>query len=887
MKHYLCIVLFLALFQSFCIGREQIEVQHVTSDIVLDDSVDYHVLSSSDAISSGVKIDICSTESWLFFDNIKPDDFLSRFSSSVTINGEPLKADVNARVSLYRLGTVVTAHPADYCPLTTFTEHCMKGESDNYTLLYYYTNCPPDSAPANLVRSLRSDNSIRSFKLKRGYMATFATNADGMGYSRVYIADKSDLEIPELPMELDGKVSFVRVFRWHYTSKKGWAGSKWPEMPEGLKYAPEQANLTNSTWYYNWGSHPTINPLNAQKSYNQEYVPEKWGAGGMWNGVYTIEDACHLMGYNEPDHTEQSNVSVEKAIEEWPLMMKTGMRLGSPATTDFSWLYSFMNQCRQRHYRVDYVVIHAYWGGLSASEWYDRLKNVHERTKRPLWIKEWNNGANWTKESWPSSQSEQYAKQLRDLTDIVNMLDTCSFIERYSIYNWVEDKRMIIDKTGKLTPAGEFYAGNNAPYFYNPDNDVVMDWRFNEAPVLMYDSITSAGNLSLSWTDTNGEQVGHFCLYEDGNEILSTTASRALLDMLPANDVSYTVSSVPEDDSKSGLLSNSVKLSVSNNNAADWLFADEMVLREKWQPLLFRNPLSSSPLAFAGVATYRNKLPLTARLRRVTPKALDARLRTWEYQLNPSFYNPDTLAVMLMPAGRYTDGSMKMEAKTVEGVDEKWKSVAFDTSFEDIPVVVLSAQESSSDTAFAICVRNVTRYGFEVRLRYEGRLHKPNHTENLAYLAVSEGCGSICGRRIEAGYTNDASVGSSLTEMCQVVMKSEYAVPPMIFAQMVTENDTITSTLRLQRRGTSSFTIFKDREKSVAHELVKPEKVGWIAVGKPEDTGVNPIVASTQQAACLLLSGKNFDGYVVPERGTKYIGKKKGIKNESIKLFNY
>ena len=52
-------------------------------------------------------------------------------------------------------------------------------------------------------------------------------------------------------------------------------------------------------------------------------------------------------------------------------------------------------------------------------------------------------------------------------------------------------------------------------------------------------------------------------------------------------------------------------------------------------------------------------------------------------------------------------------------------------------------QVSSSDTAFAICVRNVTRYGFEVRLRYEGRLHKPNHTENLAYLAVSEGCGSI------------------------------------------------------------------------------------------------------------------------------------------------
>ena len=90
--------------------------------------------------------------------------------------------------------------------------------------------------------------------------------------------------------------------------------------------------------------------------------------------------------------------------------MQTGMRLGSPATTDFNWLYNFMNECRQRNYRVDYVVVHAYWGGLSATEWYQKLKVIHQRTKRPLWIKKWNNGANWTKESWPSSQNEQYAK---------------------------------------------------------------------------------------------------------------------------------------------------------------------------------------------------------------------------------------------------------------------------------------------------------------------------------------------------------------------------------------------------------------------------------------------------------------------------------------------
>ena len=42
-------------------------------------------------------------------------------------------------------------------------------------------------------------------------MATMATEPDGMGYSRCFIADDADLEIRELPAELNGKVAFIRV----------------------------------------------------------------------------------------------------------------------------------------------------------------------------------------------------------------------------------------------------------------------------------------------------------------------------------------------------------------------------------------------------------------------------------------------------------------------------------------------------------------------------------------------------------------------------------------------------------------------------------------------------------------------------------------------------
>ena len=38
-----------------------------------------------------------------------------------------------------------------------------------------------------------------------------------------------------------------------------------------------------------------------------------------------------LLGFNEPDLAEQANMTVEKALELWPRLEATGMRLGSPA----------------------------------------------------------------------------------------------------------------------------------------------------------------------------------------------------------------------------------------------------------------------------------------------------------------------------------------------------------------------------------------------------------------------------------------------------------------------------------------------------------------------------------------------------------------------------
>lgn len=816
--------------------RKVQNAKQITTPTTLQTGQDLHISDSVSAIAPGATVTINDADAWLFFDNVRPNDVVSQYASRILIGGKPFQPGTNGRIAIYRHGAVVMAQNDDYAALcATDGKRTVSFRCD-----YYYTNAPGAHVPKDKVKALSADNAITHIRLARGYMATLACEPNGMGYSRVFVADDDDIDM-DLPQQLAGKVSFIRVFRWQYPSKKGWVGSTWTAMPDGLKYAFQQADLTQSTWYYNWGSSPTVDPLNAdKKTYNQEYVPEKWGAGGLWDGVYKIQEASHLMGYNEPDHSEQSNVSVEKAIEEWPLMMQTGMRLGSPATTNYSWLYNFMDKCKKLNYRVDYVVVHAYWGGMSASQWYNDLKAIHDRTGRPLWIKEWNNGANWTKENWPSTQAEQYAKQLRDLTAIVHMLDTCSFIERYSIYNWVEDKRMIIDKNGKLTPAGRMYADNKPAYFFNRSKEVIPSWTLYEAPALRYDSITADNQVCLSWTDNNGEQVDHYNLNLNGQVLREGIRER-----LTSVDISE---ASPEEgqylfqveqvsaDGKQGKRSNSVALQTTGP-AEEGLTLGETLVNQDWRPMLIPTPYADTPALLLGTPTYRNKMPLAPLCSQATTNHFSVGLRPWLYQQAPTFYAPDTLSYVLLPQGSYQWGAIQAEAGIADSVSATWRKVTFGKVFRTKPVVIASLAVAN-DTTATVAVRNITNEGFEVRIRHEGRVTTTQADGRVSFLAATPGEATLAGRRLLVGMTDDRAVGANLTGEGHIVYSKPFEETPYFFAQMQTENDTITSTLRLKSRNKTGVTLFKDREKAVAHENVAGEQVGYMVIGKGLTTGI-------------------------------------------------
>jgi hypothetical protein len=84
--------------------------------------------------------------------------------------------------------------------------------------------------------------------------------------------------------------------------------------------------------------------------------------------------------------------------------------------------------------------------------------------KRPLWVTEWNNGANWTGCADPT-----FAQQQAAVSKMVAMLESAPFVERYALYNWVEDVRRLEWDDSSLTAAGVTYRDRASANAYVQD----------------------------------------------------------------------------------------------------------------------------------------------------------------------------------------------------------------------------------------------------------------------------------------------------------------------------------------------------------------------------------------------------------------------------------
>lgn len=379
----------------------------------------------------GSTVHLDSPDAYLVFTSLRPSAVGAGLLSQIRIGGANAVVNSNCRVASYGDGAVVVPHGSSFRPLEVFNGPHFTGTSTSLTFYVYHRG-----------RGLGPfEGRIESLRLKRGYAVTLAEREDGTGYSRNYVAADGDVELGVLPPQLSGRVRFVYVVPWRWTPKKGIAG----DIEAGL----------NVGWKYNWN-------LNQNSGADVEYVPIKQNR--WWPSLaqdWRSRGSVHLLGYNEPDRPDQANLSVADALAAWPELLATGLRVGSPAPSDggrSSWLYPFVQQADAGGLRVDFVAVHYYWcwnpadPAGAANQFYNFLKATYDQVKRPLWITEWNNGANWT-----SCADPTFAQQASCIAAMIQMLEETPWVERYALYNWVEDVRRVKWDDGSLTSAGVVY----------------------------------------------------------------------------------------------------------------------------------------------------------------------------------------------------------------------------------------------------------------------------------------------------------------------------------------------------------------------------------------------------------------------------------------------
>lgn len=241
------------------------------------------------------------------------------------------------------------------------------------------------------------------------------------------------------------------------SAKRGFADT-------GANYNNLQA--TGAGWYYTWGVGGNSGGFDAK------LAPMFWGGWAVnqenINAVKNNANVEWVLGFNEPERTDQANMSVAQAISSWTTLSNgfagSGKKLVSPAVSDTSagkaWMSDFMTQANSAGLTVDAVAFH--WYGWSSP---DNVAQAAANFMGSLnWYHQWNKPVFVTEfaiHDWGGAYTDDQIKEAnRQFLDIViPQLEATSWVAGYAWYHWFSDAPLYEGNPPKPTALGETYVG--------------------------------------------------------------------------------------------------------------------------------------------------------------------------------------------------------------------------------------------------------------------------------------------------------------------------------------------------------------------------------------------------------------------------------------------
>jgi hypothetical protein len=226
-----------------------------------------------------------------------------------------------------------------------------------------------------------------------------------------------------------------------------------------VAYAKTAMDDLKVGWFFNWTGE---SPLAGVSAY---FVPMIYAEKNATEAVLSEvgKSSGHLMGFYEPGKLG-GPFSVERALELWPAMMKTGMKLGSPVVADPSdvWFKSFMQGVQQHNYTVDFIALRWYGTQFNPDVAIYQLKKfleqAHSTYQRPIWLVEYALTRQGGTPLYPDWETQAlFARKS------VELLESLPYVQKYAWFSLPKQQGVegattyLYDQDGVATKTGIAY----------------------------------------------------------------------------------------------------------------------------------------------------------------------------------------------------------------------------------------------------------------------------------------------------------------------------------------------------------------------------------------------------------------------------------------------
>ena len=239
-----------------------------------------------------------------------------------------------------------------------------------------------------------------------------------------------------------------------------------PSTKKGLGGAAPLASGLVTNWYYNWGVTPSTKGMPTSDP-SMHFMPMIWGwypekTPAILEGLRAQHPSI-LLGFNEPDHRDQSNIPVNVALDAWPQLEGIATELVSPAAANplGPWMQQFMEGVEKRKLHVDSIGVHGY-PGPSSMHFLDTLHRVHDLYRRPIWVTE------FAVADWQAKQgvANRYSvsQTAEFMEEVCTEMDKIPWIKGYAWFPFAEKSSnalqtsTLFDADGNLNNLGKIYA---------------------------------------------------------------------------------------------------------------------------------------------------------------------------------------------------------------------------------------------------------------------------------------------------------------------------------------------------------------------------------------------------------------------------------------------